>query len=234
VAASTLNFTDTQFTCDRPLNLYGPLPLRVVLDYTPGRTYSGNGAVDLITGCAGDGNPSTIDLIVDVRGDGRTYGPGEDAVKVRLGAGYNAGIQVTGRANCGPRAGAAHQDGIQLQGGRDITFVDFTIGDYDNGLSTCQGAGGALFYSGASGNQPENIHIVRGRYIGCNHALHAGGSGSGTVTGAMFRSGRTDGSDPNCVGYHASPPCMGSAPQIAISGVTCQIWSAARDRWEDD
>ena len=228
VPASTLTFTDSQFHCNRPLILFGPLPLKVVLNYTPGRLYSGNGAVDLITGCAGDGNPNTIDLIVDVRGDGRTHGPGADAFKTRLQAGYNAGIQITGHADCGPRYDpSAHQDGVQLQGGRDITFVDFSIGNYDAGLSTCQGAGGAFFYSGGSLG---NIDIIRGKYIGCNHSLFVG-AGSGEITDAMFRSGRTDGTDPNCTGYAASEPCVGGG-SVVYTRVTCQQWNRTLDRWE--
>ena len=230
VARTTLTFRDTQWVCDRALSSYGQLPLRVVVDYTPGRAYNGNGAVDLISGCAGDGNAQTIDLILDVRGDGRTYGPGQDAVKVRLTAGYTGGIQLTGRANCGPRQAAAHQDGVQLQGGRDITFVDFVIGDYDNGRSTCQGAGGAFFYSGAGGYQPQNVDVVRGKYIGCNHALLAG-TGTGEVTGAMFRSGRTDGTDPVCVGYAASEPCIDQSA-VTMSGLTCQSWNRESDQWQ--
>jgi chitodextrinase len=231
VAATTLTFRDAQFYCDRPLANYGRLPLKVVLEYTPGRIFLGNGAVDLTTGCAGDGNSSTIDLIVDVRGDGRTYGPSADAVKVRQEAGYNGGIQLTGHADCGPRAEGAHQDGVQMQGGRDITFVDFTIGNYDAGLSTCQGAGGTIFYSSAGGYVPQSTHVVRGKYIGCNHSLFVG-TGSGSVSDAMFRSGRTDGSDPVCTGYAASDACTGSVPGVSTRNLACETWSAGSRRFE--
>jgi hypothetical protein len=213
---------------------YGKLPLKVVLNYTPGRPYGGNGAVDLATGCAGDGNAQSIDLIVDVRGDGRTYGPGQDAFKVRLQAGYNGGIQLTGHVDCGPRSSStAHQDGVQLQGGRDISFVDFSVGDYDSGRSTCQGAGGAFFYSGAGGYEPQNIDVVRGKYIACNHALFTGG-GSGDVSGSSFRSGRTDGSDPVCSGYNGSPGCTRASGNVSMSNLTCQSWNPSTDRWEND
>jgi chitodextrinase len=227
VPASTLTFRDGQFRCDRPLSSYGALPLKVVMEYTPGRLFTGNGAVDLITGCVGDGDSSTIDLIVDIRGDGRTYGPGQDALKVRLGA---SGIQITGHADCGPREAGAHQDGIQLQGGRDIAFVDFTIGDYDAGLATCQGAGGAFFYSGANGNTAQDTHVVRGKYIGCNHSLFIG-EGSGSVSDAMFRSGRTDGSDPVCTGYAASEACTGSAPGVSTRNLTCETYDRGARRF---
>ena len=228
VPGSTLTFRDTQFRCDRPLSSYGRLPLKVVLEYTPGRIYTGNGAVDLITGCVGDGNSNTIDLIVDVRGDGRTYGPGQDALKVRLDA---RDIQITGNADCGPRQAGAHQDGIQLQGGTNIAFVDFTVGNYDAGLATCQGAGGAFFYSGANGNTPQDTDVVRGKYIGCNHSLLMG-SGSGSVSDAMFRSGRTDGTDPVCTGFAASPACQGGSGSITTRNLTCENWNRTSRRWE--
>jgi hypothetical protein len=226
VPGTTLTFLDQQFLCNKPLSEYGTLPLKVVLDFTPGKPFGENGAVDLTTGCSGDSDPDSIDLIVDVRGDGATYGPGVDAFKVRLQAGYDASIQITGHADCGPRLSPdQHQDGIQLQGGRDITFVDFSIGNYDAGLSTCQGAGGAFFYSGAGGYTPENIDIVRGKYIACNHSLLAGNAqATGSVSDASFRSGRTDGSDPVCVGYAASNPCIDQADGVTFTGLTCESW----------
>jgi hypothetical protein len=233
-----LTFTDAQFHCNRPLATYGQLPLKVVLTYTPGRLFPGNGAVDLFTGCAGDGNPNTIDLIVDVRGDGVTYGPGVDAFKVRQEAGWNGSIELTGHVDCGPKyTEDQHQDGVQLQGGRNITFVDFSVGDYDNGRSTCQGAGGAFFYSDASGYFPTDINVIRGKYIACNHSLFTGAQTSGSVTGAMFRSGRVDGTDPFCNQYNGSPPCTGENDRIAagitLTNVTCQRWNAAADRWDN-
>jgi hypothetical protein len=232
VPGTTLRLTDTRFLCDRPLSSYGTLPLKVDLDFTPGRPFGENGAIDLYTGCAGDGDPTTIDLIVDVEGDGVTYGPGVDAFKVRQGAGYNGGIQLTGHIDCGPRFAAdVHQDGVQLQGGRNITFVDFSVGNYANGRSTCQGAGGAFFYSGASGYVPTNIDVVRGSYIACNHSLFMG-LGSGDVLDADFRSGRTDGSDPLCSQFAASPACTGDAPGVTTTSVTCQRWNPSTDRWE--
>jgi hypothetical protein len=231
VPGSTLNLRDAKFFCDRPLSTYGRLPLKVVIEFTPGRPFGGNGAIDLYSGCSGDGNSSTIDLIVDVEGDGTTYGPGADAFKVRQAAGYNNGIQITGHVDCGPRYGDAHQDGVQLQGGRNIAFVDFSIGNYATGRSTCQGAGGAFFYSSAGGYAPSNVDVIRGSYIACNHSLFRGG-GSGDVVAGRFRSGRTDGTDPVCVGYAASPACDGATGGVTMSAVTCQSWNRSADRWE--
>ena len=226
VPGRTITLTNRKFFCNRPLARWGRLPLKVIVRFTVGRRFGGNGAIDLYTGCAGDGNGNTIDLIVDVRGNGRTYGPGVDAVKVRRGAGYNRGIQLTGSAQCGPRYTASeHQDGVQVQGGRNITFVDFRIGFYNRGRSTCQGAGGAFFYSGSG----RNIDIVRGRYIACNHSLLVS-RGTGSVRNARFRSGRTDGTDPKCRGFHGSRPCDVRAG-VSISRLICQRWNARRDRW---
>ena len=87
-----------------------------------------------------------------------------------------------------------------MLGGTNLTFRNFEIGNYDAGLSTCQGAGGAFFYSLAS----SNTRVEGGKFIACNHSLFAGIPG-GHVSGALFRSGRTDGTDPVCVGYSASP-----------------------------
>ena len=97
--------------------------------------------------------------------------------------------------------------------------------------STCQGAGGAFFYSNAGGYLPENINVVRGKYIACNHSLLAG-HGSGDVTNASFRSGRTDGTDPICNGYAASEPCMEGAA-VTTTRLTCQLWNRDGDWWED-
>jgi hypothetical protein len=226
VAGRTLTLRNRKFFCNRPLARWGRLPLKVVVNFTRGRRFGANGAIDLYTGCAGDANPATIDLIVDVRGNGRTYGPGNDAFKVRRGAGYNRGIQVTGTVQCGPRyTRASHQDGVQVQGGRNITFVDFNVGRYNLGRSTCQGAGGAFFYSGGG----TNIDVVRGRYIACNHSLLTG-RGTGAVVRARFRSGRTDGSDPKCRNFAGSAPCdIGSG--VRVSNLVCQRWHARRNVW---
>ena len=233
VPGATITRSNQSWSCSRPLaqiaaEAGGRLPLKVVLDYT--QTVNDNGAT-LDSGCAGDGDPNSIDLILDVRGDGRTFGPGIDAVKVRLQAGYNGSIQVTGRADCGKRVAAAHQDGVQAQGGRNIAFVDFAIGNYEAGLSTCQGAGGTFFYSSANGYVNDHIDVIRGSYIGCNHGLNATQARSARVIDARFRAGRTDGTDPVCVGYAGSPGCTELA-RTTNSGVTCQSWNRSTRTWQ--
>jgi hypothetical protein len=192
------------------------------------RPSSGGGAVQLAAGCVGDGTSAT-DLILDIRGNGRTYGPGEDAVRLMNARPGASNLQIEGRADCGGRVGDAHADGIQILGGTNVTFRNFELGNYDAGLSTCQGAGGALFYSMAS----TNTRVEGGKYIACNHSLLANAA-SGHISGAMFRSGRTDGTDPACAGYAASNPCMGSeyARGVTLSGLTCQMWNRNLDRWD--
>jgi chitodextrinase len=230
-AGTTLTFTDTFWRCTRPIREYAEngLPLRVVMLYT--RNYvppTGAGAVQLGAGCVGDGTPAT-DLVLDIRGDGRTYGPGDDAIRIMNSRPGASNLEIEGRADCGQKVGSAHQDGIQVLGGTNVTFRNFEIGDYDSGLATCQGAGGAFFYSLSS----TNTRVEGGKYIACNHSLFTGTAG-GHVTGAMFRSGRTDGTDPVCTGYAASDPCTG--PQwgsgITVAGATCEAWNRASRRWE--
>ena len=228
---TTLTFTDTYWRCTRPIREYAVngLPLRVVMKYT--RMYvppNGAGAVQLGTGCFGDGTNAT-DLVLDIQGDGRTYGPGDDAIRIMNAHPGASNLQIEGRANCGRKVGAAHQDGVQVLGGTNVTFRNFQIGNYDAGLATCQGAGGAFFFSGDS----TNTRVEGGKFIACNHSLFAGWNG-GHVQGAMFRSGRTDGTDPVCTGYSASHPCMGPqmSRSITVAALTCQGWNAGQDRWD--
>ena len=115
----------------------------------------------------GDSSSSSIDLILDIRGNGQTYGTGDDAIRIMNELPGASNIQITGQANCGKKQGSYHQDGVQALGGTNITFVDFTIGNYDAGIATCQAAGGIIFYSGS----PRNMNVVRGKFIGCNHGL---------------------------------------------------------------
>src|ERR671919_48582 len=67
VPGRTIVRRNQKWMCDRPLARYGRLPIKVVVNFSAGRRLNANGAIDLVTGCAGDGNSNTIDLIVDVR-----------------------------------------------------------------------------------------------------------------------------------------------------------------------
>jgi chitodextrinase len=132
---------------------------------------------------------------------------------------------------CGARHPAAHSDVVQFQGGRNIALVNMTSGNWDAGTSTCQGAGGSIFYSA---NSMENVDVIGGRFVSCNHGLNAGNANSGPgndVIDAMFRTGRTDGSDPNCVGFSASPACINTSGLARYENVTCQRWDPNTDSW---
>src|SRR3970282_560243 len=86
-----------------------------------------------------------VNLILDIRGDGPTSpnGSGADALKTRVNP---QDLRITGSIQCGRRAPDSHQDTLQIQGGTNITFVNVEGGgNYDAGLSTCQGAGGGPF-----------------------------------------------------------------------------------------
>ena len=136
-------------------------------------------------------------------------------------------LRITGSMQCGRRASDAHQDALQIQGGTNITFVNVEAGgDYDAGLSTCQGAGGGPFYSL---NQISNVDVLGGKWIACNHALNGGYPGSDNdIVDAKFRSGRDDGSDRNCVAFYSSPPCVHTS-QLRLKLITCEQW--LRGRW---
>lgn len=218
--------TNATFACTQPLSAYGTLPIKVVVVSTT--AWDAAGAVTVDNGCRGDGNDDTIDLIVDIQGNGpkSSTGPGQDSFKTRQGQGPRD-IQLTGRMECGRQAPAAHQDFVQFQGGTNIAIVNATSGNYSAGLSTCQGAGGMIFSSSVV-----NIDILGGEYIACNHGILGGSPSSnpgGEVRDAKFRSGRNDGTDPNC-NYASSNPCQTSLP---MTNVTCQRWNVSTKTWNN-
>lgn len=207
---STLVVTDNIWRCTQPLSSYasGGLPLRVEIAISPGvviNPANGAGVVQLGQGCVGPGQDGTLDLEIIVPGDGLTYGAGHDAVRFMNATPGVSNMDIRIEADCGPRVGGNHQDGLQILGGTNVTVWDSAIGgDYDAGKPTCQGAGGALFYSLPS----NDVDVVGGKFIGCNHALnaHPGTGTNANVSGASFRSGYTPG-DAVCEGYFVSQPC---------------------------
>jgi hypothetical protein len=232
---TTLELTDETWSCDRPLARYGTLPIKVVTRFTNNLTRFG---VRLDPGCTGDRDPTTIDLILDIQGDGQTFGTGDDAIRITNSSPGATNIQITGHADCGKKQSAFHQDGIHAIGGTRITFVDFTIGDWDRGIATCQGAGGAVFYSGAAGLAPRDMTVIRGRFIACNHGLLDGHelqpAPTGRVVAAGFRTGRYDTGTGLCVDeatgrpYRVSRPCITTNRLVTESGLTCQQWDGRR------
>ena len=205
-AGRTLTITDPvegnatgpeYFTCDRSLlevthpdaEVTGEgWPVKVSISFPPGRVVRGSG-FSLSPGCEGDGDAETVDLVVEIDGDGRTKGFAEDAFKVKSTVEPEGGIQVTGSLDCGPPPAGVHQDGIQIQGGTGIGFYDVEIGDWAEGRATCQGAGGAFFVSGTPLTHGEQITVERMRAVACNHGLglNTRAESSGRVVDSAFR-----------------------------------------------
>ncbi len=170
-------------------------------------------------------------------GDGRSFGSSGGAAKFRAPPGPT-NLQVTGVFQCGPVAAgsAAHQDVWQFQGGSagsNLAIVNGVSGNWDAGMATCIGAGGATFWSTTN-----DIDILGGQYVTCNHGFFGAGQGAAgnQVRGAGFRTGRTEaaagGGDPRCVGFSASIPCLGTS-RFAFADVTCQRWNAGTNDWDD-
>jgi hypothetical protein len=224
---TTITVTNQPWHCREPLTSYGKLPIKVVSISTA--AWDDIVAVSVNSGCTGE--PGTeVNLIVDIRGEGpnSAAGSGADAFKTRVNP---TNLRITGSFQCGRRFPDSHQDSLQIQGGTDIAFVNVEGGgDYEAGTSTCQGAGGGPFYSL---NRITNVDIVGGTWIACNHAL-SGGPTVGLendIVGAKFRSGRTDGSDRNCSGFHSSPPCVDTR-KFRLHNISCQRWRGGR--WVPD
>jgi hypothetical protein len=207
VAGRTLTITDPvdghgngpeYFTCNTSLQSVthddavvtgSGWPVKVRISFPPGRVLGDESGFSLSPGCKGDGDPDTIDLVVEIDGDGRTRGFGGDAFKVKSTLDPPGGIQVTGTLNCGPAPEGAHQDGIQLQGGRGIGFYDVEIGDWEDGTDTCEGAGGAFFISRSRETVAAEITVERLHAVACNHGLgiNADTASTGTMTDSGFR-----------------------------------------------
>jgi hypothetical protein len=225
--------TETVWVCTFELSTLGPLPIKVVV--AADESYEGN-AAELNNGCSGDDDPDTIDLILEVQGNGAegTFGPSDDAFKFKpFGQEGPDNIQMTGAIDCGPRrTGLEHSDAFQNQAelGTPMAMVNMTSGDYDAGTSTCQAAGGLLFWS-----EIGDIDVYGGEFIGCNHGLNGGGTNPGagsTVTDAKFRSGRNNDGDPNC-DFTYGGVCINTAG-MTLTNVTAERWIAASDTWQED
>jgi hypothetical protein len=166
--------TSENWECDRPLEAYGDLPIIV-----KSRIDDQARPVEAVTltgpDCAGDGDPRTIDLVLEIQGDGADVGPRSDAVRVKLGA---HDIEIEGYADCGEAPSGVRQNGIHVMLGYRISFVGFRIGDPDAGEWTCDGASGALAIEERSEDDPEPEDVL---CIGCeiasaNRGLYIGDS----------------------------------------------------------
>lgn len=208
-----IEFTNEQFRCNAPLASYGELPLKLVWTFTGNPDFGDQGHMMFGSGCHGDANEDTIDVVVQSNADGRTVGACGGAGKFQQNPGPRD-IQITGNFDSGPLCGAAHQDVWQFHPDNTdarLDIVNGTSGDWEAGTSTTIGAGGAIFFSNRY-----DVDVFGGRYVTCNHGYFGNSSPSNLVEDAGFRTGRTDGSDPKCVSVHASDPCVGSAAFVRV------------------
>lgn len=243
--------TNRGFSCRRPLariarSRGGRLPLLVQIRFTRYVNIE-PGVIEIRRGCRGDGNPNTIDLILRVGGDGRTKGGTTDAIKIREDP---HDIQITGYAQCGPQGVGPdgrpdtnddqHQDGAQIQGGRNIHFIDFRWGNWAKRRSTCQGAAGTFVPGRVKGWPVVNMACIRCRSVSCNHGMLISRSRGTVVRNSRWRSGNpaerrgilANGQTGLC--DFGSPPCLipaGESSGNQISGQFCDRWPySARGR----
>ena len=171
--------TNRPWNCTGALTAFGTLPIKVVSTIANASANDNDNAVSL-RGCYGDGNPNTVDLILDIRGNGGSVGDGSigtsyDTVRI----GQNAhDLVVTGNAECGARSSnpSIHQDIVQALSGSNITFVDFTSGDPFTGRWTCWGAGGGWYITWANAGRPTDLICLRCILATYNQNLRIGDS----------------------------------------------------------
>jgi hypothetical protein len=172
--AGTVITTTQPWDCRGALSSFGKLPIKVVSTIANAGASDNDNAVNL-RGCHGDGDPATIDLILDIRGNGSSTGTSYDAVRI----GQNAhDLVVTGSAECGARNAdpSIHQDVVQALSGARITFVDFTSGDPFTGRWTCWGAGGGWYITWANAGLPTDLICLRCALATYNQNLRIGES----------------------------------------------------------
>jgi hypothetical protein len=194
------------------------------------------GVIDIQGNCHGDGNSSTIDLILKVQGNGRTKGGTFDAIKVHH---TPHDIQITGYANCGPRNSIGHQDGAQIMGGNTIYFVNFRWGKWKKRKATCQGAAGT-FAPGKLDNPGaypvRNIRCIGCRSVSCNHGMSINDADGTVVRNSRWRSDNpADQRGRLATGQigicpHGGPPCVVLPPatNTTISNNVCDRWPYRR------
>jgi hypothetical protein len=175
----TVITTNRPWNCTGALTAFGTLPIKIVSTIANASANDNDNAVSL-RGCYGDGNPNTVDLILDIRGNGGSVGDGSigtsyDAVRIGQDA---HDLVVTGNAECGARSSnpSIHQDIVQALSGSDITFVDFTSGDPFTGRWTCWGAGGGWYITWANAGRPTDLICLRCILATYNQNLRIGDS----------------------------------------------------------
>lgn len=158
--------TRRSWECTGRLRRYGRLPIKVISNMPN----PGNGDAIRLVGCRGDGNRRTVDLILDVNGNGGDRGTAFDGVKVGQDT---RDVVVTGDVECGRRHTdpSVHQDTVQVMSGRNIVFRRFTSGSPRRGRWTCWGAGGGWFVAWGNGGIPRNVVCNRCRIATFNQAM---------------------------------------------------------------
>jgi hypothetical protein len=173
-AAGTVITTNRPWNCTGALSSFGTLPIKVVSTIANASANDNDNAVSL-RGCSGDGDPATIDLILDIRGNRGAVGTSYDAVRI----GQNAhDLVVTGNAECGARSSnpSIHQDIVQALSGNRIEFRDFTSGNPETGQWTCWGAGGGWYITWANAGIPTDLICLRCKLATFNQNLRIGES----------------------------------------------------------
>jgi hypothetical protein len=135
-----------ELECRGRLRNYGCLPIKVISNMPN----PGDGDAIRLIGCRGDGKRSTVDLILDVNGNGRDRGTAYDAVRIGMNA---RDLVVTGDVECGRRHTnpSIHQDIVQALSGRNIYFRNFTSGHPRRGSGPAGGPAAAGTSPGRTG-----------------------------------------------------------------------------------
>jgi hypothetical protein len=189
--AGTVIVTNRPWNCTGPLSSFGTLPVKVVSTIANASANDNDNAVSL-RGCSGDGDPATIDLILDIRGNRGAIGTSYDAVRI----GQNAhDLVVTGNAECGARSSnpSIHQDIVQALSGNRIEFRDFTSGNPETGEWTCWGAGGGWYITWANAGIPTDLICLRCRLATYNQNLRIGESVRSGARDSVFGYSRSYG-----------------------------------------
>jgi hypothetical protein len=180
-----------QWVCDRPLQQYGALPIRVTatLSNDASLSLARPGAVRLEDGCTAGGRDMVPDLILDIRGNGDNVGSHADGL-ILIGA---HDMDIGGHVECGRVRNGAHQDGVQMNRAFRLNFVGFTSGDWANQSATCHGAGGVWYTSQLTDipNLLQDVVCYRCKFVGSNPN---GGGPAGRAWGnyGSLRSGARD------------------------------------------
>jgi len=189
--AGTVIVTNRPWNCTGPLSAFGALPIQVVSTIANASANDNDNAVSL-RGCSGDGDPATIDLILDIRGNRGAVGTSYDAVRI----GQNAhDLVVTGNAECGARSSdpSIHQDIVQALSGNRIEFRDFTSGNPETGEWTCWGAGGGWYVTWANAGIPTDLICLRCILATYNQNLRVGESVRSGARDSVFGYSRSYG-----------------------------------------